>query len=58
MILNYDYETIRCIYTNDSYYTIFKRGDYIVFWRSDFNMFTKKEIYKYKRILIDDIINK
>ena len=58
MILNYDYEKIRCIYPNDSYYTIFKRGDYIVFWRSDFNMFTKKETYKYKKILIDDIINK
>ena len=30
LILNYDYEKVRCIYPNDSYHTIFKRGDYIV----------------------------
>ena len=58
MILNYDYEKVRCIYPNDSYHTIFKRGDYIVFWETEFNIITKKESYKYKRILIDYIINK
>ena len=57
LILNYDYEKVRCIYPNDSYHIIFKREDYIVFWKSNFNMFTKKETYKYNKILIDDIVN-
>ena len=56
IILNYDYENTKCIYIDDTYHDTTTRDDYIYLCKERFNIFSKEENNKYRKISVEDII--